>query len=251
MRLYALVEAGDPEAIDIYLCEQDAQRALEDCLRDEPQWQGLLRVEEIEFAGRVAVRELRIAAVAAVVLLAAFATTTAPARIDDADKGCNVRLKGLKTLSDPQRKLVNLHPKNTTLAAINALPQPQPTPRTRTTAFERQVWRVNVQITEFKLEGDSDIHLVMFGDGAYGIAEMPAAQCLPKTTRDRKAITAARKKFATACGQPTNSWKQLGAVVSISGVGFFDIPHTQKPHAINFAELHPVTGFKLISGCGA
>jgi hypothetical protein len=34
MRLYALVEAGDPEAIDVYLCEQDAQRALEDfCAR--------------------------------------------------------------------------------------------------------------------------------------------------------------------------------------------------------------------------
>jgi len=30
MRLYALVEAGDPEAIDVHLCEQDAQRALED-----------------------------------------------------------------------------------------------------------------------------------------------------------------------------------------------------------------------------
>jgi len=35
--LYALVEAGDPEAIDVYLCEQDAQQALEDCLRDEPE----------------------------------------------------------------------------------------------------------------------------------------------------------------------------------------------------------------------
>jgi hypothetical protein len=51
MRLYALVEASDPKAIDVYLCEQDAQRALEDCLCDEPQWRGLLRVEEIEFAG--------------------------------------------------------------------------------------------------------------------------------------------------------------------------------------------------------
>ena len=51
MRLYALVEAGDPEAIDVYLCEQDAQRALEECLRDEPEWRTLLRVEEIEFSG--------------------------------------------------------------------------------------------------------------------------------------------------------------------------------------------------------
>ena len=50
MRLYALVEAGDPEAIDIYLCEQDAQRALEDCLRDEPGWRGLLHLEEIELS---------------------------------------------------------------------------------------------------------------------------------------------------------------------------------------------------------
>ena len=50
MQLYALVEAGDPEAIDVYLCEQDAQRALDDCLTNEPDWRGLLRVE-IEFAG--------------------------------------------------------------------------------------------------------------------------------------------------------------------------------------------------------
>jgi hypothetical protein len=48
MRLYALVEAGDPEAIDVYLCQQDAQRALEDCLRDEPQWRSLLEVTQVE-----------------------------------------------------------------------------------------------------------------------------------------------------------------------------------------------------------
>jgi hypothetical protein len=51
MRLYALVAAGDPEAIDVYLCEEDAQRALEDCLSDQPRWHGQLRVEEIKFAG--------------------------------------------------------------------------------------------------------------------------------------------------------------------------------------------------------
>jgi hypothetical protein len=52
MRLYALVEAGDPEAIDVYLCEQDAQRALEDSLRDEPQWRGSLWVEELQMPDR-------------------------------------------------------------------------------------------------------------------------------------------------------------------------------------------------------
>jgi hypothetical protein len=51
MRFYALVEAGDPEAIDVFLCEADAWRALEECLRDEPEWRTLLRVQEIEFSG--------------------------------------------------------------------------------------------------------------------------------------------------------------------------------------------------------
>jgi hypothetical protein len=50
VRLYALVEAGDTEANDVYLCEQDAQRLLEDCLRDEPQWRGLLNVAAIELS---------------------------------------------------------------------------------------------------------------------------------------------------------------------------------------------------------
>jgi hypothetical protein len=140
---------------------------------------------------------------------------TAPADSQESDKGCNVRLKGLKTLSDPQRKLVNLHPKNTTAGAINALPQPHPTPKTRSTDFSRRVWRVTAQITEFKIEVDSEIHLVLFDAGAYLIAEMPAAQCLPKRTRDHKAIVAARKKFETNCGKPTNKWKELGAVAII------------------------------------
>jgi hypothetical protein len=98
----------------------------------------------------------------------------------------------LKTLSDPQRNIVNLHPKT---QRSRQLPQPHPTPKTRSTTFERQVWRITVQIVRFKADGDSDIHLVLFDGGAYGIAEMPAARCVPKKTRDRKAIVPAREKF--------------------------------------------------------
>jgi len=42
MRLYALTELHDPEAIELFITEEDARRALEDCLRDEPKWRGLL-----------------------------------------------------------------------------------------------------------------------------------------------------------------------------------------------------------------
>jgi hypothetical protein len=48
MRVYALVDGSDPEAIEMYLDAEDAQRALDDCLLDEPQWFGRLRVEAIE-----------------------------------------------------------------------------------------------------------------------------------------------------------------------------------------------------------
>jgi hypothetical protein len=41
------------------------------------------------------------------------------------------------------------------------------------------------------------------------------------------------------------------STVTISGVGFWDKPHTQNPYALNFAELHPVTAIKFLSGCGA
>ena len=182
-------------------------------------------------------------------VVAATASWTAARRTVAA--ACGSDYWPLKTLSDPLRKKVNLMPMNTTLTAITTRDHPHPTPTTRNTPFELHVWRLTAQITEFKREGDSDIHLILFDAGTYGIAEMPSGDCVPKKARARKAIVNVRKRFEAACGKATSSWTQLGAVATISGVGFWDKPHTQNPHAPNFAELHPVTAIKFISGCGA
>ena len=48
MCLYALTELRDPEAIELFITEEYARRALEDCLRDEPDWRGRLEVTEVE-----------------------------------------------------------------------------------------------------------------------------------------------------------------------------------------------------------
>jgi hypothetical protein len=48
VRLYALTELHDPEAIELFITEEDARRALEDCLRNEPQWRGRLEVTEVD-----------------------------------------------------------------------------------------------------------------------------------------------------------------------------------------------------------
>jgi hypothetical protein len=52
MRAYALVELGDPVAIDLFLREEDALAAVQGALRDEPDWTGLLDVEPIELDER-------------------------------------------------------------------------------------------------------------------------------------------------------------------------------------------------------
>jgi hypothetical protein len=122
------------------------------------------------------------------------ATASRTAAHPSAAAACGSDYWPVKTFSDPLRKKVNLTPKDTTLVDIATPAHPQPTPTTRDTPFELQVWRVTVQITEFKREGDSDIHLILFDAGTYGIAEMPAAACVPKKARARKAIINARKK---------------------------------------------------------
>jgi hypothetical protein len=48
VRVWALVEVGDTEAVDVFLREEDANRALEECLGDEPMWADLLSVTPIE-----------------------------------------------------------------------------------------------------------------------------------------------------------------------------------------------------------
>ena len=63
MRLYALTELHDPEAIELFITEEDARRALEDCLRDEPKWRGLLEDclgDEPEWHGLLEVKEVEL-----------------------------------------------------------------------------------------------------------------------------------------------------------------------------------------------
>ena len=48
----SLVELGDSEAIDLFLREEDARTALEDAIRDEPEWAGLLYVKPVDLDER-------------------------------------------------------------------------------------------------------------------------------------------------------------------------------------------------------
>jgi hypothetical protein len=48
VRAFALVELGDSESIDLFVREEDARRALEDILADEPDWSCLFFVTPVD-----------------------------------------------------------------------------------------------------------------------------------------------------------------------------------------------------------
>jgi hypothetical protein len=184
-------------------------------------------------------------------LMAATAAvgTTAGASSRTSPNGCDKTLGGLKTLSDPERGLVDLRPRMTTIRAINKLVRPRRTPTRRDSAFQRHVWRVRAVIVRDRIQDDGDIEVILVAGHSYMVAELPAPACLPGATRARAAIVRARRRFEQGCGTASRSWKNQGAVAYVSGVGFWDLPNRQPGHAKNYAALHPATNVKFLVGC--
>jgi hypothetical protein len=194
---------------------------------------------------------VRAAALGVIAIVAGvLAATAEPRSGDEKTVGhCSNVLPDIKTLSDPRRNLVFFRPQATTIIAINKRQMPNPTPTLRARGFERHVWRVVAQITDYTRDADGNIRLILFDQSAYMVAAMPAPNCLTAATRARKAILDARNLFETRCGKATLGWRKLGAVVHIDGVGMWNIPRGQRGHARNYAELRPVTRIRLIAGC--
>ena len=144
---------------------------------------------------------------------------------------------------------MQLHPRQTTIGALNKPAAPHPTPRRRRTAYQRQAWKVVAQITQFRLMPDGSIELILFDAGSYVRAGLPSPKCLTRSSRARRAILATRARFVARCGDPKPGWQDLGAVGYITGVGFWSSRHLTSQAAPNGAELQPVTSLRLIVGC--
>jgi hypothetical protein len=193
---------------------------------------------------------MKFAAPTALVLLAATAFAAAAAGRDAAGPTaarCGGELWRLKTLSDPGRKTVQLEPTDTTIAAIGKRPFPRPVPKLRRTPFQRHVWRVVAQVTKYRVETDG-IRLELFDDESYLNAVIPTPDCLSNVSRARKDIASTFNLFAAECGT-ARDWQSLGAIVSVQGVGFWSQRGSLRGAARNGAELHPVTGLRIVSGC--
>ena len=155
---------------------------------------------------------------------------------------CGVERWSVKTGTDADAGLVNLNaPMNTTIANMRAFPTPNPIPaNNRVSPAETTLWVINATLTVFKLESDSDYHLVIQdASGNTMITEIPAPSCVGSGSPFLSGITNARSEF-DARFTATTSFQTANIPVQITGVGMFDFPHGQTGAAPNQIELHPV-----------
>ncbi|HKV91501.1 MAG TPA: hypothetical protein VJW20_03015 [Candidatus Angelobacter sp.] len=155
---------------------------------------------------------------------------------------CGVERWSVKTGTDPDAGLVNLNSSSsTTIASMRALPAPSPIPsNNRVSPTETTEWVINATLTEYKLESDSDYHLVLAdASGNTMIVEIPSPTCVGAGSPFFAGIQNARSQF-DAKFTTTTSFQTANIPVQIKGVGMFDFLHGQTGVAPNGIELHPV-----------
>lgn len=169
---------------------------------------------------------------------------------------CGVERWSVKTLADPSASKITFGATAfTNVAKLDALTSDQPTGReapTETTVFQL----TKTRLVDFKLEGDSDIHLVLrsaLAGNPTMIAEIPDPGCVsanadPAAAAAQAQIGAARAAFMAYIQskglQLQTYFQPVSFTVTLRGVGFFDFGHGQTGVAPNAIELHPLVVFK-------
>ena len=163
---------------------------------------------------------------------------------------CGVERWSVKTGTDADVGLVNLQsPVQTTIASLDSLPAPTNLPpNNRIQPTETTVFQVQATLIEYKLEADSDYHLILSdGSGHTMISEMASPSCVGSSSHLLSGIQNARSEF-DARYTPTDSFQTANVPVTITGVGFFDFFHSQTGVAPNAIELHPVLDIQFDTG---
>ena len=155
-------------------------------------------------------------------------------------------------MSDPQRRLVDLQRTPTSIAEIAKRAAPSRTPASRTTSFQRHVWRLRTVVDRYRIASNGEIVLVLYSiDSAqYMDAYLPNPRCLGGRARDRTGMISARNQLTSHCPPVTAAWQLLGVTVDLAGVGFWNPSRATRGALPSGAELRPVTNLRIVSGCG-
>jgi Excalibur calcium-binding domain len=161
---------------------------------------------------------------------------------------CGKERWAVKTLSDPDARKVDFHPRPTTVDKLRALRKPGDL-GTRRLAREKRTYKLKARLIEAKQEDDRDIHLVI-ADLKHAshtmIVEFPDTTCPGARSSFKKSVMArARAAFVKRFGKPSTShFEALSGTATLNGVLFFDFIHGQRGVAPRGVELHPVLSFR-------
>jgi hypothetical protein len=173
----------------------------------------------------------------AVAVVAAAAVASAPPSSATLERSaCGVERWTVKTLQD-RPALLPAQP--TTLAFLTSRPAPPSLPDTRL-PFERHIFTVTARVVLIRHEADDDFHVVLSDGRRTMIAESPAPTCDSRALPVREAQMAAARRALRLCSR-----------ARVTGVAFFDFDHGQTGVAPNAIELHPILGFRCLTGASA
>ncbi len=165
---------------------------------------------------------------------------------------CGVERWSVKTGTDADGSNVDLSStSSTTISTMRSWPKPASIPaNNRISPYETTQWVLNATLTEYKLETDSDYHLVISdSSGNTMIAEIPSPNCVGSGSPFAPGIQNARNEF-DARYNATTSFQTANIPVQIRGVGMFDFLHGQTGVAPNGIEIHPVLDIAFNPGSG-
>jgi hypothetical protein len=149
----------------------------------------------------------------------------------------------VKTGSDADRHKVSRTVVHTTIRYLRARTAPSSFVGHQDRRFrgaERHTYQLTARLTQFRLEDDGDIHLVLKDSaGRDMIAEIPMPGCVAASSLWKRAIRSVRSAF-TSRYHVTTSWHYVSKRIRIRGLGFFDEIHNVTGQAPNGIELHPV-----------
>jgi hypothetical protein len=165
---------------------------------------------------------------------------------------CGVERWSVKTGTDADSSKITLQSTTqTTITALGALTAPSNLPaNNRVLPTEATVFRLSATLTQYKLEADSDYHLVLTDTSGHTmIAEIPDPACVGAGSPLASSVQKARGEF-DAKYTATGSFKTANVPVTLTGVGFFDFLHGQTGVAPNGIELHAVLDVQFGTGSG-
>ena len=164
---------------------------------------------------------------------------------------CGVERWSVKVGTDPDASLVSLTSTTSqTISYLRGITAPATPPlNARVQPTEITDFVIDATLVEYKLENDSDYHLVIKdAAGNTMIAEIPDPACVSGGPF-ANLIKSTRQQFDSKYSA-TTSFQTANIPVRLTGVAFFDFQHGQTGVAPNGIELHPLLNVVFNPGAG-